>query len=410
MKTLVMTFLIGGALAILLLGFQRKELVTLEDRAEELRREIGEMRVVPPVARQPVREKLGSSPVDLTKIHASIEELIKSIDLSNRNPGSFINILPSILELVADCSGEDLSKLADLMSDPESGGEGGEMFSMVLKILAVEQSPKKFAIELMEVDGDGFEREMRNAAIASWARQDPESVLAWVLEQGPELNRKVDTETFGAIGAELMKSDVGSAVSFFHALDPRNLRQALHVMSLMRGSDPHRLLDAAVEVEKREVRREMQNVGLGSVFTREGIEAGMAVAETIEDTGDRRQAIAYASSQSVEVRPVETMNWLMSLEGNQENAIFSSINTWTNSDFRAVASGLGEQEPSVKNDHAIQSFADAILHFEPESSLEWAGTISDPSKREAAIQKHYKRWEAQDENAARQWKERQGEN
>ena len=409
MKTLVITFLIGGALAILVLGLQRKELVTLEDRAEELRREIEETSVEPSHARQPAVSQPGLSQVDLPEIHASIEELISSMELVERNPRGFVAILPSVLEIVADCNGDDLSKLADLMSEPGAGGEGGEMFSMVLKILAVEQNPKKFVQELMESDGDGFEEEMRSVAIAAWARQDPQSVLAWILEQGPNAIRKVDSETFGSIGAELMKSDVESAVEFFHAIDPRRLREALHVMSLMRDSDPHRLLDTAGEVEKREVRRELQNAGLGSIFTREGIEAGMAAAEAIEDIGDREKAIAYASGQSAAVRPVETMNWLMGLEGDRQQAIHSAILTWTNSDFRAVANWLGEQEPSAKNDLAIQSFAGAILHFEPESALDWAGTISDQAMRDKVMQEHYRKWEALDEKAARQWKESQRE-
>jgi hypothetical protein len=85
-----------------------------------------------------------------------------------------------------------------------------------------------------------------------------------------------------------------------------------------------------------------------------------------------------------------------------------AVRRWTERDFNAAGTFIGEMEPGMVRDQSVQAFAETVVWMEPESAAAWAEKIEDPAIRQKAYQAVGRVWTRKNPDAARQWMERQG--
>ena len=171
--------------------------------------------------------------------------------------------------------------------------------------------------------------------------------------------------------------------------------------------DPRLLVEHASTLEDEELRLEVIQAGAAALMLREGVEAGESVVNSIQDAVERMEARREAVGAAAELRPRETVDWLMAQEGEAALALGEAVRVWVLRDFRSAAEWLGAQEPSQKRDQAIETFAVTINSTEPEAAITWAREISDPAERERVVRQQIEIWEGNDPESAKAWKEKQ---
>ena len=418
MKTTTVTALTATLAAIIVLGVQRRNLVRLDARAADLRSEINLLEQGSSPSASPQREerapkRIGRSSqttpparsaTDLTAVRTALVELVASKNLRDPRPRQMIAIYDQILEIVSDCTTDDLMAILEGLEQSNDPQNPTAMLSMILRMLAMEDDPYRF---LSPADQADLSLELRAAALTTLARQDPHAARRWIADHQDDVNRRSLEQAYVVIGKRLLHRNVDEAVGFLAELEAPQRKKILGALGSTGLPESESLAAAAHDLTDPQVRRDLLNAAIGSVMSHEGVEAGQEMLAAISDPEDRAFAIVHAAETAMEVRPQETLDWLFASapDSSEAQAIPEAVAQWTGRDYQAAAHWLEAQAPSANRDQALQSFARTVQRLDPRAAVVWAAEIEDPDLRAATVQSHLNHWKTLDPDAARTWEE-----
>ena len=135
------------------------------------------------------------------------------------------------------------------------------------------------------------------------------------------------------------------------------------------------------------------------------------LTESNLSSSQRTQLAAVVASSSPQ--SADPGYWLSFYQDNlqeksREKAIERTLRQWTNFDFNAAATWIGEQERGAVRDLSVQTFATAVAPHEPDAAAEWAITLPPSPERKNLLQIIYNSWESEDSTAASEFAQSYG--
>lgn len=158
--------------------------------------------------------------------------------------------------------------------------------------------------------------------------------------------------------------------------------------------------EAVAETLVRQVGRESSVATAMAMLTQSGLDLSPSRFNSLAAT---------AATARIDSATPAHADWLLqNLRGTERApAITRFIEAWTQADFNATAGWLRDRPSSPDQDVAIAAFAPSVAVTEPPSAVDWATTISDPSRRQDVLRNIYDSWQARSpEDAARYFAEK----
>ncbi|MFT5408814.1 MAG: hypothetical protein ACI8XO_000773 [Verrucomicrobiales bacterium] len=126
-----------------------------------------------------------------------------------------------------------------------------------------------------------------------------------------------------------------------------------------------------------------------------------AKAWLAENTSDSNRAGALVELGESWARsdPESAAAWAQNVdtEGARPGKIFDQVfRRWMEYDVAKAAGYLAEQEPSPELDGALEQYIQRIKSVDPDATMAWAESISDPKRRRNAVLQVAKVWRTQD--------------
>lgn len=423
MKTFTFTILLSVAVAILVVGRQRKEVLELRGQTDSLKEEISKLdgaeespeQARARSARQPVDENRRSgkggrriSKVEVEELRTKLVNLLEGKNL-NARPREMVATYEAILKTVAHCRSDDLIAVVEGWEGAENQGSEQGMLSMILQMLALEQDP--YRVLAKESEGSQQDQQMKSMAVAALARQDAVKAGEWLREHGDSLAQFARDRVYSSVAMKLLRVDPDAAVELFSGQNSRDRKRTLAMLAGT-GLTPMKELGArAHEVKDEQLRRDLLSAAVGAALTHQGIEEAQGQLDRVEDPQDYEAAVIHAATMALDSRPDEVMGWLLGGEKDsaEAKAVRGTMTTWARRDFRAAAEWLGEREPSGRRDAAIQGLTQAVRKLDPKAATIWATEISDPDLRTSMLEVELNYWKSVDAGAAQKWEDERSE-
>ncbi len=239
--------------------------------------------------------------------------------------------------------------------------------------------------------------------LESWGRTDPAGALAHV-EANPDSS--IGRAAAAAVFDGLADGDPGFAMRFLESLGT--------------GGSPHghatyRTVRALFERGDREVIAWAETLPAGEIRDR-SIHAVIDQWARYDPAAARRWMEEHASGDTLpgaqvelgeswaRVDPAAALRWAEALEADRhtsERVKERIYNRWMQYDYETAAQFLVAQEPSPDLDRAFEIYIERARHYNPEATMAWAESITDPKRRARAIYRVGSIWKSRD-NAALQ--------
>ncbi|MFM7180104.1 MAG: hypothetical protein ACKO2G_01360 [Verrucomicrobiales bacterium] len=211
--------------------------------------------------------------------------------------------------------------------------------------------------------------------LSSWAEVAPSKAIEWAKANAPVDENGNPQENWNMVGAVhgLAKTDLGQAAS---ALESMNFGEA-------RGNALDVVFAKMWKQDPEQTKTWINSIG------DERLQAGVAV----------RIADRLADSD-----PKVAATWIESLTQPQAKARAAAdiIEKWSGQDPNATGDWVNRNFPAnQENDRVREAFAYSIDHRDPQSSLAWAGTITDQGRRDETVTRIAREWLRRDAQNAR---------
>jgi len=208
----------------------------------------------------------------------------------------------------------------------------------------------------------------RMAIAQNWAGADPTAALAWAAAQGDGREGRITMA--GVIGG-WWDSDPRAAEAYVaqHA-DTLGIEPIMRIASQLSRQDPERAREWANSLSTVEARR-MASTNIAMEMS----------------NSDPKAASEWAASLPDEVRG-------RTLEG--------VISRWARSDSNAVGQWINGLNGATR-DEAVSAFSTTMVSRDPAAALTWAATVSDPTRRNATVDRVVSAWLRRSPDDAKAW-------
>jgi hypothetical protein len=202
----------------------------------------------------------------------------------------------------------------------------------------------------------------------NWASSDPAAALAWAAGQGDGREGRI---SMSGVIAGWWENDPRAAEAYVaEHLDTLGPQSAMQIVSQLYRQDPQRAKEWANSLPSVDARR-MATTNIA-----------MQMANT-----DPKAASEWAATLPDDVRG-------RTLEG--------AISRWARNDSRTVGEWINGLNGVVR-DEAISAFSSTLAANDPAAALTWATTVSDPTKRDATVERLVTSWMRRGPAEAKTW-------
>lgn len=323
---------------------------------------------------------------------------------SMQNPASMMKVMGLLDKIQPEDVPEALAA-AEAMTDPQQK----MLLAMCLLAKWAEMdgpAAMKYAEE--HATGLGPMGQMAKMSVAgAWAENDPEAVWKWYKDQSAK-------DSGGMFGGNM------ALVSLF---------------SSMAENDPDLAFKRLEEIDGPGRQMALAGMFQSSLFDDAKLQRILSKVESLPDEAERKQAKQMMLGQWVMMAPEQAVAWVKNqpqdeqadlresmgtmlmmsdpkkgaafmLEGvsdEEKPACYSRImDHWAGMDTNAAGTWLKEQPQGPQLDEARRSFVNAASQKDPQTAMEWAGTITNPDLRVSATSMAYQAWKKKDAAAADQ--------
>ena len=202
----------------------------------------------------------------------------------------------------------------------------------------------------------------------NWAASDPAAALAWAAGQGDGREGKI---SMSGVIMGWWNTDPRAAEAYIveHA-DTLGFQPLMQIVAQLSRQDPERAKEWAKSLPTAETRRM----------------AAINVAMQISNT-DPKGASEWAATLPEDVRG-RTLEGVMS--------------RWARNDSRGAGEWLNGLNGAVR-DEAVSAYSSIVGASDPATALTWATTVSDPTRRTAAVERVVAGWLRRNPNEAKTW-------
>jgi hypothetical protein len=258
--------------------------------------------------------------------------------------------------------------------------------------------------------GGGFALRDTTAVMTGWAETDPQSAVAYAVENGTEeggrntlllssLQGWAQTDIEGAINYAMTEVQTTTDQGRGRGGGMENFLINQYV-----NEDPQAAAQWALSQSDPEVR----NDAIGSIarsMAGSSPEDAALWAQAISDP--EAQAIALRGTASGWVRedPNAAMDWALSIEdsGTSSQATKSALSTWAREDPYSASDYVIDMEAGPEKDAAAATLTQNIVRQDPEMALLWAESISDPSLQVETLGPITDGWMQKNPEEATEW-------
>jgi hypothetical protein len=276
-------------------------------------------------------------------------------------------------------SSEDMQNaFTSLMENQDWRGRGQEM-RMLLGMWS-KTDPTAALAQLHSVEDGRVKQYGASQVLAEWAKTNPDAAKAWALEHG------TPKSTENAEGEEN---------------DPSNWYMVGVIAGLAKTN-----LDLATawaqEQPRSEARGEMMDSVLGQMQRQRGLEATQQWVDSLPAGVFRDGVTRRLVDDIAEKDPTKAATWVdaMPQSPGKAMAMQELVEEWAERDANAAGTWLGRYPASKEMDDPRRTFAWEIRRQDPESSMIWAGTITDPRSRERTQVELMRDWYRRDNKSA----------
>lgn len=298
-------------------------------------------------------------------------------------------------------SAQALAKLRASLSNPNSL-ERHKAFLEALE--GLDNEGFKEAHQILRAQDDwGSSRYQSMLLFYAWGREDPEAALAYTAEIGSERanfsilsswaevspSKAIDWAKANApVDENGNPTDNWNMVGVIHGLARTDLGQAASAVETMSfGEARGRALDVVFSRMWKQDPEQTKN--WVNSLTDERLKAGAT----------ERVAKTMAESD-----PKVAADWIGSLPESpaKTRAAASIIENWSGRDPNATGEWVNRNFPAgTESDRVREAFAYSIDNRDPQSSLAWAATITDQTRREETVSRIARDWLRRDAQNAR---------
>ena len=292
---------------------------------------------------------------------------------------------------------EALARLQDMRPGP---GRRLATFELIDRMAQLDAKATFAHIAAM---GDSELRDpLKKRAVKGWASVDPAKAHAWV-----QTAQDLPADALRSVWEGIAKSrDLAKTLEFIAELGPgsNGYSKPYEIWDIyMTLHDLYRMNDQAVTAWVEELPPgETRNRAFHSVVDQLARHDPLAAKAWIEEQGDASN-ISVAQVELAESwarhDPESAVEWVATLPANTEGLreIYERLFTrFIQYDFLDAANYLVQQEPSPALDTAYEVYIDKVKAIDPESTIDWAVSITDEDRRWAAIQEVASVWRGRD--------------
>ena len=202
----------------------------------------------------------------------------------------------------------------------------------------------------------------------NWAASDPAAALAWAAAQGDGREGRI---SMSGVITGWWEADPRAAEAYVveHA-DTLGMPPLMQIVSQMFRQDPERAKQFANSLPTVELRRTaLSNLAMQMSFN------------------DPKAAGQWAATLPEDVRG---------------RALENVVLRWARNDSRAAGEWINGLNGAVR-DEAVSAFSSSLGASDPAAALTWATTLSDPARRNTAVERVLTGWMRRSPNDAKAW-------
>lgn len=287
------------------------------------------------------------------------------------------------------------------------------------------------SVDLLE--GERQSQGMAAMALGKWGGEDPQSAMKWLDANGEKLTEEMRRGAEQMLIANAFKADPKFAAEHALKLEKENILELASGVSSVLGTPEEHLsvlrslqdqLGDVPDIEGKDAEKLLENstkeqilhggllVALGSSLAEQSFEAGSKSLEAAELSPAEMEIISRGLAEHAHSiqEPGPWLNWINdnASEKVREEATGNIVGHWTQRDFRATASWIGDLEPGPMRDRSIHSFAETVAPHEPASAADWAVQLPQSQERKELFRNIHRQWQKEDEGAAAAFAEEHG--
>lgn len=252
-----------------------------------------------------------------------------------------------------------------------------------------------------DIDEPKKRHDLKLKVLQSWGEHDPAGALAFL---GENPDSSIARYAEGAVFDGLAKGDIQVALAFFESINEKDTPYGGATYSAVRDlfeRNDRKVIAWAEGLPAGEVRGRAID-GVIDQWARYDPVAAKAWMEK-NATGEALPSAQVELGESwARVDPEAAMAWAAEVEADTRTAarIKERIFTrWMQYDYESAANFLVEQDPSPQLDRAFEMYIDKARHYDPEATMAWAESITDPKRRVRAIHSVAAVWKGRDKAA-----------
>lgn len=238
------------------------------------------------------------------------------------------------------------------------------------------------------IGAPGLRREATLNVLRHWAEVDPAAAVAYASDAA---NGDLPTESLSIVFRGIGDSmDTTAALDFLATLQDESQQRfaGQSVRDLFERNDAEVISWAEGLPEGGMRDRALQ--ALAGQWARYDPEAARAWIDRHTDDSNRVGVLAEFGESWARIDPEAAASWAQEqLAGEAQDGgskvLDRVFRRWMQSDFADAAGYLVDQEPSPALDGAVEQYIQRVKGVDPDSTLAWAESITDPRRRRNAV-------------------------
>lgn len=239
------------------------------------------------------------------------------------------------------------------------------------------------------------------SVLRGWGGSDPASALDYLKDNPHETDM---AEARAAVFDGLGKGDIGVALNFLESDNKPNSKYASEayyvVQELFLRSD-REVIDWVGNLTQGPL-RDRAIWSLMDEWARYDPESARIWLESQDGEAHKHEARVELGESWARVDPQAALGWASGIDADPRTtkSIRERIFTrWLQYDLQSAAEYLVSQDPAPELDHAFELYISRARHYDPEATMVWAESITDPGKRVRAMKQVASVWKNRDREA-----------
>ncbi len=249
------------------------------------------------------------------------------------------------------------------------------------------------------------DREQFSMLMNRWAKEDPESALAWAGKYDDWRGKRGSQMAL----ASWARTDPEGAVAWAQAHQPKDMSEGNYYLSSVVGTLAKTNLDLALQLtrnmEAGRARGDAMDGVMEQYFKQQGADAARTMVTGLPDGAYKNEILSRFAGLLASADATSAATWASTLPENdtKPRVMAKIIDQWSRQDLDSAGIWLNAMPQSAAMDEPRERFAYRVQESDPEAALAWAGAITDDNRRAETTFRLAKEWMKREPEAAKAW-------